>query len=67
MKTIKVNGLSRAVEDGWNLQQLRQDLGLAEKPVVMELNRQAISPNQFAETLIPDQAEIEVIVLAAGG
>jgi thiamine biosynthesis protein ThiS len=67
MKTIKVNGLSRAVEDGWNLQQLRQDLGLAEKPVVMELNRQAISPKQFAETLIPDQAEIEVIVLAAGG
>jgi thiamine biosynthesis protein ThiS len=67
MKTIKVNGLSRAVEDGWNLQQLRQDLGLAEKPVVMELNRQAISPHQFVETLIPDHAEIEVIVLAAGG
>ena len=67
MKTIKCNGLSRGVGDGWNLQQRRQDLGLAEKPVVMELNRQAISPKQFAETLIPDQAEIEVIVLAAGG
>lgn len=67
MKTIKVNGQSREVVDGWNLQQLRQDLGLAEKPIVMEMNRQAISPTQFVETLIPDHAEIEVIVLAAGG
>ncbi|MFM2296429.1 MAG: hypothetical protein RL117_136 [Verrucomicrobiota bacterium] len=67
MTSIQVNGIARTIPDGWTLQQLQDDLGLADQPVVMELNRQAIPPKQFGEVLIPAQAEIEVIVLAAGG
>jgi thiamine biosynthesis protein ThiS len=67
MKRIKVNGAAREIPEGWSLQQLQVELGFADKPVVMELNRQAIHPRDFSQTLIPAEAEIEVIVLAAGG
>lgn len=64
---ITVNGQAREVETNSTLQQLLVALGLDGKPVVIELNRAAIFPRDFATTIIPADAVIEIVVLAAGG
>jgi len=42
-------------------------LGLAGKPVVVELNQEAILPRDFPNTLIQPNDQLEIITLAAGG
>lgn len=42
-------------------------LGLAGKPVVVELNQEAIFPRDYPATLIVPGARIEIVTLAAGG
>ena len=43
------------------------DLGMAGKPVVIELNGEPVLPADHANTAIPPDARIEIITLAAGG
>ncbi len=64
---ITVNGQGREIEPNSSLQNLLVALGLAEKPVVIELNREAIFSRDYATTIIPVDAVIEIVVLAAGG
>ena len=64
---ITVNGQTREIAENSTLQTLLADLGLAEKPVVIELNREAIFPRDYATSTIPNDAIIEIVVLAAGG
>ena len=64
---ITVNGQTREIAENSTLQTLLADLGLAEKPVVIELNREAIFPRDYATSVISNDAIIEIVVLAAGG
>ena len=64
---ITVNGQTHEIAENSTLQILLADLGLAEKPVVIELNREAIFPRDYANSFIPNDAIIEIVVLAAGG
>lgn len=64
---ITVNGQTREIPENSTLQALLADLGLAEKPVVIELNREALFPREYATTIIPNDAVIEIVVMAAGG
>jgi sulfur carrier protein len=64
---ITVNGQTREIPENSTLQALLADLGLAEKPVVIELNREALFPREYASTIIPNDAVIEIVVMAAGG
>jgi sulfur carrier protein len=64
---ITINGQAREIADATTLQSLLAELGLAEKPVVVEMNRVAIFPRDVPMTVIPPDAVIEIVVLAAGG
>ena len=65
--TLTINGEEREVIDDFALTSLLADLGLAEKPVVIELNREALPPSQFRECQLSDGDQLEIIVIAAGG
>jgi thiamine biosynthesis protein ThiS len=64
---ITINGTSRTIEAGLTVGSLLEQLGLAGKPVVVELNQRALFSREYAGTIIPDAAVIEIVTLAAGG
>jgi sulfur carrier protein len=67
MITLTINGEQQEVEKGLSLKSLLIKLGLGEKPVVVELNRQALSPSEFEEKILIEGDELEIITIAAGG
>jgi len=67
MITLTINGEQQEVEKGLSLRSLLIKLGLGEKPVVVELNRQALSPSEFEEKILNEDDELEIITIAAGG
>jgi thiamine biosynthesis protein ThiS len=64
---IILNGQVHPLTKSTTVTALLQSLGFADKPVVVELNREAIFPRDFAETPVNDGDLIEVVTLAAGG
>lgn len=64
---ITLNGQRREITADSTLHSLLIELDLAGKPVVIELNREAIFARHYNSTIIPADAIIEVVVLAAGG
>lgn len=64
---ITLNGQAHELTDPITLTALLESLGLAGKPVVAELNREAVLPGHFPETLISAGDSLEIITLAAGG
>ena len=46
---------------------LLASLGLAGKPVVVELNEQAVFPRDYENLQVSEGARVEVVTLAAGG
>ena len=67
MITLTINGEQQEVEKGLSLRSLLINLGLGEKPLVVELNRQALSPSEFEEKILNERDELEIITIAAGG
>jgi thiamine biosynthesis protein ThiS len=49
------------------LSDLLESIGFGGKPVVVELNEQAVFPRDYPSTLIQEGARIEIVTLAAGG
>ena len=64
---LTINGETRKFNDGLNLQALLLELGLAEKPVVVELNQKALAPSEFESQKPSDSDQLEIITIAAGG
>jgi len=64
---ITLNGQVHPIEKETTLSQLLESLGLGGKPVVAELNEQAILPRDFATTPVHADDKLEVVALAAGG
>lgn len=64
---ISINGNSQSFDSQMSLTQLLNSLGLTGKPVVIELNKQAIFPRQYEETQLNDGDQVEIITIAAGG
>ena len=67
MITLTINGEQKEVEKDLSLKSLLIELGLGEKPVVVELNREALSPSEFEKKLLYENDELEIITIAAGG
>ncbi len=67
MSTIQVNGQSRPLEAPVSVSDLLDTLGLAGKPVVIELDGQALLRDEFPDTLVQPGATLEIVTLAAGG
>ena len=64
---LTINGENRQFDDGLVLQALIMELGLAEKPVVVELNQEALAPSEFEAQELSDGDQLEIITIAAGG
>lgn len=64
---IQLNGQIYPLEKETTLTILLESLGLASKPVVAELNREALLPRDFPITPVRDGDQLEIITLAAGG
>jgi len=64
---ITLNGQPHPLPAEITISALLDSLGLAEKPVVVELNLQAVLPRNFPQTLIHSNDQLEIITLAAGG
>jgi sulfur carrier protein len=64
---ITVNGQAHELAAPATITALLESLGLAGKPVIAELNREAVLPRLFPETHLNAGDCIEIITLAAGG
>jgi len=64
---ITLNGGVRAIQPPMNLRELLASLGLEGRPVVVEIDGEAVFPRDHANHPIADGAVIEIITLAAGG
>ena len=65
--TLTINGKLCKVENGISLPVLLTQLGLDQKPVVIEHNETALSPSDFDEQELGDGDRLEIITIAAGG
>ena len=64
---ITLNGKPHELSGPTTLTDLLESLGLAGKPVLAELNREAVLPRLFPETSLNPGDNLEIITLAAGG
>ena len=67
MISISVNGRRESVENGISIVQLLVLLGLAEKRVAVELNREIVPKSQHAQTHIGADDRIEIVLAIGGG
>ena len=65
--TITLNGTLHPIECPISLDCLLANLGLADKPVVVELDSHAVFPRDYSQTLVAAGARLEIVTLAAGG
>ncbi len=65
--TITLNGTPHPFPAALTLDALLAQLGLAGKPVVVELNEQAVFPRDYPTTQVAPGARLEIVTLAAGG
>ncbi len=64
---IHLNGTPHEIDAAMSLSELLESLGFAGKPVVVELDEQAIFPRDYPGVRVEAGARIEVVSLAAGG
>lgn len=64
---IILNGRAHTLECQATVADLLESLDLAQKPVVTELDGQALPRGDHNSTALSEGARVEIIVLAAGG
>ncbi len=67
MPSIQLNGQPHPLESPLPLLDLLQSLGLHDKPLVIELNNQALLRDEYPNLTIKPDDSLEIITLAAGG
>ena len=65
--SIQINGQPHQVKCPLSVSALLAGLGLEGKPVVVELNEQAVFSRDYPSVMIEDGAKVELVTLAAGG
>jgi len=65
--TVTLNGKPRKVEDGVSLLELLKALDVAPSRVVIEHNREIRRKDDFAETVVHDGDELELVYFVGGG
>lgn len=67
MKLV-LNGENRSFETNISsVSSLLEALDLGGKPVVVELDHEAVFPAEYAATTVRDGANVEIVMIAAGG
>lgn len=64
---ILLNGLPHEIPAPLKVDELLASLGFAGKPVVVELDEQAVFPRDYPQLVVGAGAKVEVVTLAAGG
>jgi len=64
---IRLNGRSHELAAPLSMTELLESLDLGGKPVVVELNEEAVFPRDYSATMVGEGARVEVVALAAGG
>lgn len=64
---IQLNGSHHEIEAPVTVAALLESIGFGGRPVVVELDEQAVFPRDFQETLVGEGARVEIVTLAAGG
>lgn len=64
---VHLNGRSHELPGPLSVTELLESLGLGGKPVVVELNEEAVFPRDYPATMVENGARVEVVALAAGG
>jgi sulfur carrier protein len=64
---IRLNGKDHSLEQALNIEQLLDSIGLAGKPVVVELNQKALFPREYAGSVVENGDRVEIVTIAAGG
>ncbi|MGE9268121.1 MAG: sulfur carrier protein ThiS [Verrucomicrobiales bacterium] len=65
--TIILNSQEHPLAQALTITELLAELGLAGKPVVAELNQEALSPGEHESRQLRDGDRLELITIAAGG
>ena len=64
---IQLNGQAHEIGSPKTVTELLESLDLDGKPVVVELNENAVFPRDYPQTLVGEGAGVEIVALAAGG
>jgi len=64
---IQLNGNPHEIEAPLTVSALLESIGFGDKPVVVELDEQALFPREFPTAIVADGARVEIVALAAGG
>jgi sulfur carrier protein len=64
---IVLNGKPHPLEPRASVEDLLKTLGLAKKPVVVEHNKVALFPRDYASIVLEHNDSLEIITIAAGG
>jgi sulfur carrier protein len=64
---MTLNGQPHSLDSPITITELLASLQLSGKPVVIEINQEAIIPRLFPVTFIQPNDQVEIVTLAAGG
>ena len=67
MMIIQLNGQPHELDRAMSVSDLLGSIGFGGKPVVVELNEQAIFPRDYSAIRVEAGSRIEIVTLAAGG
>jgi thiamine biosynthesis protein ThiS len=65
--TITLNGERRTLEQPASVLALLTDLAIDPRVVAVEVNRLVVKRARYAETMIDDGAEVEIVSFVGGG
>lgn len=64
---IQLNGESHSLPDSSTAQHLVEQLGLGDKRLAMEVNREIVPRTTYAEYMLHDGDEVEIVHAIGGG
>lgn len=64
---IKINGEAKTISEGALVQDILKEMGLHEKPVVVELNLEIVPRETWGGRRLKDGDQMEVIGFVGGG
>lgn len=64
---VVINGQQRTVEDGTTVLRLLTELGLGDRRVAVERNREIVPRAEHATTQLADGDRLEVVTFVGGG
>ncbi len=64
---IQLNGKPRELPDGSTAQQLVDELDLAGQRLAMEVNREIVPRSEYAEHMLKDGDQVEIVHAIGGG